>query len=82
MPTLTPRLKGTLKRIHLNISDVEAKRVTRGLGFKGIVADLNTGKNYEIFGASCGLTCLCDAIAVEVASAFSQRKRRGKLRPD
>ena len=65
----TPKLACTGKRIALNLSDADwavANRYRGTFRVKGVIVDLNTGKRYRIKGASCGLSCCCDAIAEEV----------------
>lgn len=62
----TPRLRNG-RRIGLVLDDASYSQAKgRGLGNRGIVADLNTGNEYEIAGASCSLVgCVCDAIAIK-----------------
>lgn len=60
----TPILRG--KRVKMLISQADERKISpRGLGRKGIVKDLRTGKRYEVFGRACTLrTCYCDAEVV------------------
>jgi len=40
---------------------------SRGLGYKGTIKDKITGKTYDLYGASCGLSgCQCAVIAKKV----------------
>jgi hypothetical protein len=61
----TPRLRNG-RRIGIVLDEVSLGAVKgRGLGYRGIVSDLNTGNQYEIVGANCSLTgCVCDAVAI------------------
>jgi hypothetical protein len=54
-------------RIGIVLDDASFRQVRgRGLGNRGIITDLNTGNQYEIAGAACGLSaCVCDAIAIK-----------------
>jgi hypothetical protein len=64
---MTPRLRNG-RRIGI-VLDVAAFRQVRGrgLGYRGVVTDLNTGNLYGIVGANCDFTgCECDAIAIRI----------------
>lgn len=64
----TPRLKNSNKRLHIERHEFEKGfNFSRGIGIKGIMRDLDTGKRYRISGASCDApNCQCDAIADEI----------------
>lgn len=61
----TPRLRNG-RRIGIVLDEVSFGTVRgRGLGYRGVVSDLNTGNQYEIVGANCSLAgCVCDAVAI------------------
>lgn len=64
--TFTPRRSGSGERLSMRISRSDRHKLRRGLGYKGIVADLDTGIRWRVYGARCGLpTCQCDAVVVE-----------------
>ena len=68
---ITPRVAKQKLRILLMISDADNEKLTRGLGYKGVVTDLVTGAKYTVKGASCGLPhCYCDAIARQVTPTW------------
>lgn len=46
----------------LTISEADMRKITRGLGYKGIVTATDTGQRYKIYGASCGMDCVCAAV--------------------
>lgn len=64
----TPRLQNG-KRIGIILDDASYDQVRgRGPGNRGVVTDLNTGDQYKIIGAACGLAgCVCDAIAIRMS---------------
>jgi hypothetical protein len=63
-PYLTPVFMG--ERVALRVSDGDYAKLRRGRGFYGIITDIDTGKRYELHGASCGEACHCDAQIIEV----------------
>lgn len=69
--TFTPRVSEySQERLRLQIpmdKFVISRLSMKGLGYKGKVTDPETGKRYEVWGATCGLpNCDCDAYLVEV----------------
>ncbi len=63
----TPRDKFTGERYRMKLSVEDRWLPSRGLGCRGTVTDLLTGKRWKVYGASCGLpNCQCDAVVVEV----------------
>lgn len=63
----TPIYKG--KRVKLRLGEADRKVIGyRGLGLRGTVTDLDTGKTYKVYGRSCGLpNCQCDSEIKEVS---------------
>lgn len=60
MKTITPILKG--KRVEIKVSENDYDKVTRGLGFKGVITDLETMQTYRLYGKACDMPhCFCDA---------------------
>jgi hypothetical protein len=57
--TITPIHRGV--RVEMQVRSDDAKKVTVGPGYKGIVTDLDDGKRYTIWGIPCGCRCYCDA---------------------
>lgn len=64
----TPRLMNTRQRLSMRVSETDAEKITRGsLEHMGRITDLNTGRQYDAWGADCGLDgCVCDAVVTEV----------------
>lgn len=57
----------THKDMKFVLSESDSKKITRGLGYKGIVTDILTGKIFKVYGASCGIPrCLCAISVVEI----------------
>jgi len=76
----TPRTPdGT--RLTLHLSEADHQKIGRGKGWKATVTDIETGKTYNVHAASCGLSCYCDAIAVEVPTDAAIREARAGLIP-
>lgn len=67
-PLYTPVLKSTGVRLRIeNPIFEEGFNHSRGVRYKGILADPKTGKRYKITGKSCGAPhCQCDAWAEEI----------------
>jgi len=62
------------KRVKMRIRPADEKKVTRGLGYKGIIQDLETGKSYKLYGKACSLPgCECDAKIVPVKEKKGSR---------
>ena len=60
MKTITPILNG--KRVKVKVSEADYDKVTRGLGYKGIITNQKTGKTFRLYGRACSLpNCYCDA---------------------
>lgn len=60
----TPIIAGTGNRPTMHLSDKDYAKITRGMGYKGIVTNLDDGKRYRVYGRPCNLpTCFCDATA-------------------
>jgi len=68
----TPILKSRHEKTYrakMLISPKDNAKITRGLGYKGIVTalfpDRYTGHKFKVYGYACGLPlCYCDALAV------------------
>lgn len=60
----TPRLTSTdAARLTMKLSDGDYVKIGRGGPWRAVVTDQNTGKQYRVRGASCGLPrCFCDAV--------------------
>ena len=67
MDNYTPYHKETNVRLSLRLSDEDLEKMVsagRNTLIKGDVTDLNTGNQYRIQGATCGIPhCTCDASA-------------------
>lgn len=64
----TPRMRigDGFIRVRMRISETDHNSLGRGRGLQGIVTDLDTGKRYKVYGASCGLPrCMCDSKITE-----------------
>jgi hypothetical protein len=63
----TPRLRNG-RRIGIVLDDASFRQVCgRGVGYRGVATDLNTGNLYEIAGTPCSLAgCVCDAVAIKM----------------
>lgn len=49
-------------RVQMRISAEDCATLPwRGIGYRGTVTDLDTGKQYRVYGRPCGLGCYCDA---------------------
>jgi hypothetical protein len=65
MALFTPIVNG--KRLEMKLSDEDEMKIYRGPGYKGVVTDQKTGKQYRISGKKCGLPhCWCDSEAKEI----------------
>ena len=54
-------------RLEMDVEVLSGDPFTRGLGFKGVVADKKTGRRYKVYGAACNLPhCQCDAKVKEI----------------
>jgi len=63
MAVFTPILGN--RRVKMELSKEDREKITRGLGFKGIVTNTLNGRKYKVYGKACGLPgCQCDALAV------------------
>jgi len=50
------------KRAQMRLSTADHEKISRGLGDKGIVTDLRTGRRWRVSGKACGTPgCQCDA---------------------
>lgn len=49
------------------ISPADSLKLTRGLGYKGEVTDLTSGRRFKVYGTACPAPkCYCDATVIEV----------------
>lgn len=58
----TPLYQGERVRLRISREDRDGTCGYRGPGLKGVITDLDTGKQYKVYGRSCGLPrCMCDS---------------------
>lgn len=63
-PLFTPTLNGQRVKLE-NVTWIEG-HIRRGRGKYGVI-ETESGKRYEVYGASCGIpNCMCDARIREV----------------
>ena len=64
----TPRNEDGSIRLEMDVEVLSGNPLSRGIGFRGIVAHKKSGKRYKVYGASCGLPhCQCDAWVKEIS---------------
>jgi len=63
----TPRVSHSSDdRIRMSLGAADYAKIKRGGHWGATVTDQNTGKTYQVEGASCGLPrCFCDAVIVK-----------------
>lgn len=68
----------------MRLSHEDQAKITRGLGLKGVVTDLLTGRRWRVYGMACeSPNCACDARVVPVRRKWIQgalkRSTKGAL---
>lgn len=72
------------RRTKMRLSHEDQAKITRGLGLKGVVTDLLTGRRWRVYGMACeSPNCACDARVVPVRRKWIQsalkRSTKGAL---
>ena len=58
-------------RLEMDVEVISGHPLARGLGFRGIVEDKETGKRFKVYGASCDFEhCECDARIEDIQEAI------------